>query len=89
MQVRVFKKVSRHRVFAVFAGGYGRGAVGGHFGDVGGEFVVGVEDLVVGHDLAGVGGHAAHGRYQAGFCAAAGFVVRLVLADGVHQVFPL
>ena len=38
------------------------GAVHGQLVDVGGELVLAVEHLVVGDDLAGVGGHAAHRR---------------------------
>ena len=55
---------------------------------VGGELVLAVEHVVVGDDLAGVGGHAAHRGDEAGLRAALDLVVRLVLADGADQVFP-
>ncbi len=41
-----------------------------------------------GHDLAGMRGHAAHRRGQAGFGTPPGFVVGLVLANGVDQLIP-
>ena len=50
--------------------------------------MVAVEDLVVGDFLAGVRGHAAQARHEAGLDAALGFVVWLVVTDGVHQVVP-
>ena len=48
-----------------------------------------VEDFVKGDDLARVGGHAAHGGDQAGFGAALGFVVGLVVANRRDQIPPL
>ncbi len=47
-----------------------------------------VEHVVVGDHAAGVGGHAAHGGDHAGDGAAFGFVVGLVVADGVDEVAP-
>ena len=55
---------------------------------VGANSCVAVEHLVESDDLAGVGGHAAHRRDQAGLGAALHFVVGLVVADGVDQVVP-
>ena len=66
----------------------GAGRIHRQLVDVRGELVRAVEHLVVGDDLAGVGGHAAHRGHQAGLGAALDFVVRLVLADGVDQVVP-
>ena len=53
------------------------------------ELVVAVEDLIVGDDLARMGGHATHRGDQAGAHAAIDLVVRLVVADGLGEVFPL
>ena len=48
-----------------------------------------VQHVFKGDFLAGVSGHAAHRGHDAGFDAAPGFVVRLVVADGGEQVVPL
>ena len=66
----------------------GAGGIDGQLVDAGGELVLVLQDLVVGDDLAGVGGHAAHRGDQAGLGAALDLVVGLVLADGVDQVVP-
>lgn len=55
----------------------------------GGELVLAVEHLVVGHDLPGVDGHAAHRGHEAGCGAAFGLIVGLVVANGVDQFVPL
>src|ERR1035437_5532195 len=47
-----------------------------------------VEDFLEGDFLAGVGGHAAHAGDEAGFDTALGLVIRLVVADGIHQIVP-
>src|SRR5687767_9638433 len=75
-------------VAAVGVGCEGGGAVERELIDGGCEFVFAVEDVVVGDDLACMGGHATHGGDEAGLGAALDFVVGLILADGADQVFP-
>ena len=50
--------------------------------------MVAVEDFLVGDFLTRVGGHATHAGYEAGLDTAFGFVVRFIVADGVHQGIP-
>ena len=47
-----------------------------------------IEHLVAGDDLAGMSGHAPHGRDQTRFHAALHFAVGLVVANGVGEMFP-
>ena len=49
---------------------------------------IGVEGVIPHHTLTGVRGHAAHVTYLTGERAALGFVVRLVITDGVEQILP-
>jgi hypothetical protein len=80
---------SRHRVVT---GGVGKNRGRGIHAEVldaRSELVVAVEDLIVGDDLAGVGGHAPHRGDQTGAHAAIDLVVGLVVADGFGEVFPL
>lgn len=57
--------------------------------DARGELVVVVEDLIIGDDLAGVGGHTTHRRHETGAHAAIDFVVGLVVANSLGEIFPL
>ena|SRR5688572_13930954 len=47
-----------------------------------------VEHVVIGNDLAGVGGHATHRGDHAGFDTALDFVVFFVLTNCLEQVIP-
>ena len=59
-----------------------------NFIQAGGHLMVAVEDFFVGDFLARVCCHAAHAGYEAGLDTAFGFVVGLIIADGVYQDVP-
>jgi len=74
----------RNGIFAIGPGLQGRRRIHRQLVQAGRHLVVAVEHVVVGDFLAGVRGHAAQACHEAGLDAALGFIVGLVVADGVH-----
>src|SRR5687767_14980036 len=78
-----------YRILAIGTGLQRRGGVGSQLIQIRREFMIAVEDLVVGDDLTRVSGHPAHRRDQAGLGAALGLVEGLIISNRIDEMIPL